>query len=113
MLEYVKRAWGAYEVLRNYGNVKLKILHVDPGKSLSLQRHFKRFELWFVVSGIGYMQDGPPHLHTKYGLLKHTVLHIAAEQWHQLVNVSETEPLVIIEIQYGKACEEKDIERAT
>ena len=30
---------------------KIKTLHIEPGKSLSDQRHFKRNEHWFVLEG--------------------------------------------------------------
>ena len=47
------RTWGHYCVLHEHGNtVKLKELTVDPGKSLSMQRHNDRAEFWFVTSVI-------------------------------------------------------------
>ena len=48
----VERPWGYYRVLRSDSpNVKLKELVVDPGKTLSMQRHAKRSEEWFVADG--------------------------------------------------------------
>jgi mannose-6-phosphate isomerase-like protein (cupin superfamily) len=35
---------------------------------------------------------------------------IPVGNWHQVINIGK-EPLVIIETQYGEACEEDDIER--
>ncbi|NBP57241.1 hypothetical protein EBU71_12050, partial [bacterium] len=43
-----------------------------------------------------------------YEKFKH--IHISKTEWHQLCNET-TEPLKIIEIQYGDRCEEEDIER--
>lgn len=53
-----ERSWGYYRVLHeNDKEVKLKELTVDPGKSLSLQRHFKRSEIWFVSEGVATPSD--------------------------------------------------------
>ena len=47
------RQWGYYRILHEDGStVKLKELTVDPGKALSMQRHDKRNEFWFVSQGI-------------------------------------------------------------
>ena len=101
------RVWGFYDVLRNYDNVKIKELVVDPGRCLSYQRHEYRNELWFVREGMaGVVIDN------RYELLSpnETVI-INANQWHQLSNPGK-DPLSVIEIQYGEKCEEDDIERA-
>jgi cytidyltransferase-like protein len=107
------RDWGYYRVLHQNGsNVKLKELTVDPGKKLSLQRHFKRSELWFVSEGVAtlytidYSSD-----YSKQGTYGQFVtIHIPKNEWHQLANETDT-PLKIIEIQYGEDCIEEDIER--
>jgi len=41
-------------------NIKVKELIVDPGKSMSFQRHFKRNEIWLVSEGsciVSYSND--------------------------------------------------------
>jgi hypothetical protein len=43
-------------------------------------------------------------------LAKHQTHHISVEQWHRLFNPYDT-PCKIVEIQYGIACVEEDIER--
>ena len=44
-----QRQWGYYRVLHEPNKrVKLKELTVDPGKTLSMQRHTDRAEFWFV-----------------------------------------------------------------
>ena len=45
------RQWGYWRVLDDKGTVKTKELVIDPGKSLSDQRHFYRNEHWYVLSG--------------------------------------------------------------
>src|SRR5512145_2235882 len=46
-----ERPWGYYLVLFEDRGYKVKQFVVRPGKRLSLQRHRKRCEHWFVVSG--------------------------------------------------------------
>lgn len=107
------RQWGYYRVLHEVNsNVKVKELTIDPGKKLSLQRHFKRSELWFVSEGIAtlytidYSSD-----YSKQGTYgQFTTIHIPKNEWHQLANETN-EPLKIVEIQYGNECIEEDIER--
>jgi len=101
------RPWGYYRVLHTVGrNVKVKELTVDPGKSLSMQRHKYRTELWFVAEGEADTNWNPGH--TKIKEFKTEV--IRAGEWHQLHNTTD-DPLKIIEIQYGEVCDEEDIER--
>lgn len=107
------RPWGYYRVLHQDGKeVKVKELTVDPGKMLSMQRHKKRSEFWFVAHGEAtvYTLDTSTDLDLigKYNVNEH--LWIKTNQWHQLANEG-TEPLRLIEIQYGEDCVEEDITR--
>jgi phage protein U len=51
VLEKSDRPWGRYEVLQESPSHKVKCIWVSPGKRLSYQRHQKRSEHWFIVSG--------------------------------------------------------------
>ena len=107
------RPWGYYKVLHQVGKeVKLKELTVDPGKSLSMQKHKHRSEFWFVSEGEASVyslnRKTDSELVGKFTQFDHTW--IANNEWHQLVNET-SEPLRIIEIQYGSDCSEEDIER--
>lgn len=101
------RPWGYYRVLHTVGqHVKVKELTVDPGKTLSMQRHEHRAELWFVA-------DGEAGVNWDYGNGKikvHKQETILPGEWHQLHNPTDV-PLRVIEIQYGENCTEDDIER--
>lgn len=106
------RNWGYYRVLHSDGpSTKVKELVVDPGKSLSLQRHKHRSEHWIITSGIASVRTGyePDWLVKKY-LAKHQEIDIPVGRWHQLCNETN-EPLKIVEIQHGTVCIEEDIER--
>ena len=107
------RPWGYYKVLHQVGaEVKLKELTVEPGKSLSMQKHKQRAEFWFVSEGEASVytlnRKTDSELVGKFTQFDHTW--IANNEWHQLVNET-SEPLRIIEIQYGSDCSEEDIER--
>jgi cytidyltransferase-like protein len=108
------RPWGYYRVLHEAGaRVKVKELTVDPGKSLSMQRHGHRQEFWFVAQGVATVHSIDPATTDMEDLgdfIEHQYLHITEQQWHQLRNEQST-PLKLIEIQYGDACIEEDIER--
>jgi mannose-6-phosphate isomerase-like protein (cupin superfamily) len=87
--------------------MKVKELTVDPGKSLSMQRHFKRNEYWVVEEG--KCQVNNSELAGRQ-LNKHDTIEIPVGTWHQLIN-PYSEPCRIVEIQYGESCVEEDIER--
>ena len=108
------RDWGWYRVLDHQprNGFKVKELVIEPGKSLSDQRHFKRSEHWYVLKGVVKME-------TEWEGRKDTV-HLEAltrgydiriETWHKASNPSNEEYAHILEVQYGKECVEEDIER--
>ncbi len=108
-----ERKWGHYRVLHeNDSEVKVKELIVAPGEQLSMQRHKERAEHWFVVDGVATVQTlndaGEECLLGVYAKFQH--IHIDRTQWHRLGNDTDV-PLKVIEIQYGTACVEEDIER--
>jgi cytidyltransferase-like protein len=108
-----ERQWGYYRVLHEDGpHVKVKELTVDPGKSLSMQRHKHRFEHWFVTEGTATVNtlDADDNTVMKNFVMKNMQTYINREEWHQLVNKGNG-PLKVIEIQFGEKCIEEDIER--
>jgi cytidyltransferase-like protein len=107
-----ERQWGYYRVLHEVPGMKVKELTVNPGKSLSMQRHALRAEYWIVSEGQAAVNRATPlDYQLPPALLdKHDQLHVAVQEWHQLTNPYE-HPLKIVEIQYGEQCVEEDIER--
>lgn len=103
------RPWGYYRVLHTEGcHVKVKELVVEPGKSLSSQKHRQRSEFWMVSKGVASVGLGDNeqvmHLSEQEGV------HIDCGQWHRLFNETK-EQVKLVEIQYGSNCIEEDIER--
>ena len=106
------RPWGYYRVLHEVPGMKVKELTVNPGKSLSMQRHKLRAEYWIVSEGIAVVNShmaGGYHLPAKT-LKKHEEYKVPVADWHQLTNPFDI-PVKIVEIQYGEQCIEEDIER--
>ncbi len=104
-----ERPWGYYRVLHTEGkHLKVKELVVDPGKSLSSQRHLHREEYWIVSKGKAAVGIGEQE--TIIHLEEKEDTHIETGIWHRLFN-DTTEPLHIVEIQYGLMCDEDDIQR--
>jgi len=105
------RAWGWYRVLDEQVGYKVKELVIEPGKSLSDQRHFKRSEHWYVLKGKCVLT-------TEYnGILQTNTLQeltsgfqIGQGTWHKASNKTDS-PCHILEVQYGSVCLEEDIER--
>ena len=99
-----ERDWGNWDVLKNYEHlgVKVKELIIKPGQSTSMQRHRYRSEFMFVADGELTNMNRVTN--------KHNYTMINQGDWHKLENKGD-EDLHIVEIQYGTACVEEDIER--
>ena len=107
-----ERPWGYYRVLHDVPGMKVKELTVNPGQSLSMQRHKHRAEYWFVSEGRGTVGRAMESGYTlpSVNLQRHDEHDVYPNEWHQLSN-PYNEPLKVVEIQYGARCDEEDIER--
>ena len=106
------RLWGYYRVLHDVPGCKVKELTVEPGKSLSMQKHTSRSEYWLVSEGsciVNSQLNGGYSL-PPVTLTKHQEYKVEVDAWHQLVNPFN-EPCRVVEIQYGDQCVEEDILR--
>lgn len=109
---FEERLWGQFYNLFEDDQVKVKELIVHPGKGMSFQRHFKRNEIWMVSKGsclVNYSKDDP-NKKENIKLTKFDHFLVPVGQWHQITN-PYSETCHLIEIQYGEACVEDDIER--
>jgi len=102
-----ERPWGYWTMLSQIqSHVKTKELVVNPGASLSMQRHQHRSEFWFVAQGSGRVHWDFGHTDIK----EFNTIKIIPNEWHRLENIGNT-PLHVVEIQHGDSCDETDIER--
>jgi cytidyltransferase-like protein len=108
----IQRPWGHYRVIYEVPGTRVKELTIEPGQSISLQRHQHRAEYWHISEGEvvvdARMPNGyviPPRV-----LKKHQSHCMPQGEWHRLMNLSER-PCKIVEIQFGDHCLEDDIER--
>lgn len=102
----VLRPWGWYDCLDKGKNFKVKRIQVNPGASLSLQRHLKRAEHWVVVRGEAEVE----YENKKMILKENESTYISIGKKHRLTNPTK-EILEIIEVQSGVYLGEDDIER--
>ncbi|MBA2495519.1 MAG: phosphomannose isomerase type II C-terminal cupin domain [Acidimicrobiia bacterium] len=104
--EHDERPWGSYTVLDDAPDHKVKRIEVLPGKRLSYQRHARRAEHWFVVSGTAEVTlDGDVVV-----LRPGEAIDIAQGAAHRVANPGEA-LLVFVEVQHGEYFGEDDIER--
>jgi mannose-6-phosphate isomerase len=105
--EYSERPWGNYTVLSDdASDHKVKRIVVHPGKRLSYQRHSKRAEHWFIVSGTAMVTlDG-----TVTEVHRGESIDIPLEGAHRIANEGDSD-VVLIEVQHGTYFGEDDIVR--
>lgn len=87
----VKTRWGFYDVLLDMPKLKVKVLNIEAGKKLSLQKHQKRSEFFFMPNGEVRMN--------------------LPGVWHA-PKAPEDKDLTILEVQIGES-EESDIEKVS
>jgi mannose-6-phosphate isomerase len=101
------RPWGHYEVLSDGPDFKTKSITVRPGKRLSLQRHERRSEHWFIVKGTGVVTlDG-----TSVDVEAGSAVDVPAGAAHRIQNTHDESDLVFVEVQHGDYFGEDDIVR--
>lgn len=105
--EIFQRPWGFYKTTMMNDYCQSKIICVYPHGQLSLQSHDRREEHWVVAHGTGTVQIGESILEAKCG----NFFFIPKGCKHRLTNTSNTENLVITEVQIGEYFGEDDIIR--
>ena len=95
-----------YDVIDTGSTYKVKSILVEPGKSLSLQRHMHRSEHWVVVEGTALVEVD----NKKQFVNVNQGSYVPICTMHRLSNPGKI-PLKIVEVQCGAYLEEDDIER--
>jgi len=102
----VYRPWGSYEGIDAEARFQVKRITVNPGGSLSLQKHYHRSEHWVVVKGTARITKGDEI----FILTENQSTYIPLGVKHRLENPGKL-PLEIIEVQSGSYLGEDDIVR--
>src|SRR6266542_1227808 len=100
------RPWGSWEVLGLGTGFVVKRIMIVPGGMLSMQRHRHRAEHWIVIRGTGTARVDGVFWTVNAG----SAVFIPRMAIHRLENVGD-DNLVLVEVQTGDRCEERDIER--
>jgi mannose-1-phosphate guanylyltransferase/mannose-6-phosphate isomerase len=102
----VHRPWGWYDSVDEGDRFKVKRICVNPGGTLSLQKHHQRAEHWIVVKGEAEVtcDDQVKRLQ------ENESTYIPLGSVHRLHNPGST-PLELIEVQTGSYLGEDDIVR--
>lgn len=99
-----KRPWGEFTRFTHEETSTVKIIEVLAGEAFSLQRHSKRDEFWYVISGTGKIIVGDEEKDLSPGM----EFFIPRETNHRITAGSEN--VKILEIAFGEF-EEEDIVR--
>jgi mannose-6-phosphate isomerase-like protein (cupin superfamily) len=100
------RPWGAFEVLADEPDHKVKSISVLPGSRLSYQRHEQRSEHWFFVRGRGVVT-----VDDVIGVVAPgAAVDVPVGAAHRVENTGEDD-LVFVEVQRGDYLGEDDIIR--
>ena len=106
MTEHAERPWGTYTVIAETDGFKVKTMEIRPGQRLSYQRHARRSEHWFVVSGQGVATPDRSSVDVRPG----DAVDVPSGTTHRMHNTGPTS-LVFIEVQHGDYFGEDDIAR--
>ena len=101
-----KRPWGAFFVLSDEKDFKIKKIEVNPSKRLSYQFHNKRSELWYILKGVGIVTINDKKTEVKKG----SIVKIKKLEKHRIEN-NGSKILTFIEVQTGSYFGEDDIVR--
>jgi mannose-6-phosphate isomerase-like protein (cupin superfamily) len=100
------RPWGFYEILSDKPDHKVKRITLYPGQRLSYQRHFRRSEHWYVISGKAVVTKNNKDIN----LISGQAIDLPVRTWHRIRNPG-VDNMVFIEVQTGNYFGEEDIER--
>lgn len=106
MHSVVHRPWGTYQGIHQGEMHQVKHITVKPGGKLSLQYHHRRAEHWIIVAGCAVVTIGD-EVQT---VCSNQSVYIPKGATHRLDNPG-TDPVHLIEVQYGDYLGEDDIVR--
>lgn len=101
-----ERPWGSFSILEKHKEWWVKSLRINPGGTLSMQRHQKRTEMWMVVEGEAEAWDDKGFV-CRFGV-GDPPLGVREKMWHRLKSENGA---TIVEVAIGEPVE-TDIERS-
>ena len=102
-----KRPWGFYKTTILNDRFQSKIISINPLAALSFQKHKMREEHWVIVHGNGEVRIEDSVLAVKDG----SYLFIPKGCKHRIINTSNENTLIMMEVQCGEYFGEDDIYR--
>lgn len=108
--EMTERAWGKFFVIYKDLFKKVKIIEIEPKKSISLQYHNHRSEHWVVSEGIATVYIETDKYKHEETVNKNESIYVPIGAKHKITNNSDN-ILQIVEVQLGDIVEETDIVR--
>jgi mannose-1-phosphate guanylyltransferase/mannose-1-phosphate guanylyltransferase/mannose-6-phosphate isomerase len=100
------RPWGRFEILRDEGHFKSKVIMVRAKQQISYQSHAKREEHWIITKGAGEVVLNDEIIPVRAGVH----VHIPLGAKHRIRNTGD-QPLEFVEVQLGSYFGEDDIVR--
>tara|TARA_X000000950_G_C13406146_1_gene454171 strand:- start:15 stop:380 length:366 start_codon:yes stop_codon:yes gene_type:complete len=106
-LQYIQqKPWGNFENFIKSKNYLVKILNIEVGHEISLQKHRFRDEHWVILQGSCIITNGANAHKGK----ENDYFFIKKNSVHNLKNTGNNQ-LKILEVQFGQKISEKDITR--
>lgn len=102
----VYRPWGKYDGVDKGDRYQVKRITVNPGATLSVQKHLHRAEHWVIVKGTAKVTKGEETIMVS----ENQSIYIPLGEIHALENPGKI-PLELIEVQSGSYLGEDDIIR--
>jgi len=102
---FSERPWGRFDQYSQNETTTVKVITVEPGQRLSLQRHARRSEHWIVLDGPVDVTVGSDSWSAPSG----ERIWIEVGELHRMGN-SGAAPVRVLELAYGEF-DEADIER--
>ena len=107
LAECVERPWGWYASTFAAEGFKTKVFVVKPRQRLSLPSHGHRHELWTIVSGRGICTVDDK----VFEVANDSFVTVPKGARHRIENMSDSDDLIIAEVQVGDYISESDIVR--
>ncbi len=100
----IERGWGRYTVVHDDKGFQIRIVEVDPFKSIQNQFHRKRSEHWVVINGTAKL-----YIDAEYKLIRTgESAFIPAGMKHKVINPVGI-PLIMVEVHTGEVDESDSV----